>query len=263
MYLSEFQLLELKEVAMHQTDDQDQDQSDNWLGPFELECVNQVQSEPDLEERLMAERDLSEKQLFLLFQNSASAISQLYKDRYEVAWHPFQNAALAVTNLYKECVNRLQRCVELGQQTGRNNRTKDLMAWARKKRRHIRREDLLAYLSGRPLPPRNRYNSQSGRRHSLSLERGLPRHSHNLAHHSLPSSDPLDADLDRFEEALTLQGISGTMADLSTGFHSHNPSAQPVESLEEYALYRDHRKRSTQPHDCVHDSPARKRSRFL
>ncbi|KAL8573605.1 hypothetical protein ACOMHN_007158 [Nucella lapillus] len=246
---------------MHQNDDQDQDQSENWLAPFELECVDQLQSEPNLEEKLLNERDLTEKQLFLLFQNSASAISQLYKDRYQEAWLPFQNAALAVTNFYKECLNRLQHCVELGQQTGRYCRTKDLVAWARKKRRHIRREDLLAYLSGRPLPPKNRYSSQSGRR--LSLERNLPvsRHAHGLSHHSLSGSDTLDGDLNRFQEALTLQGISGTMSSRNTGFHG--ASGQPVESLEEFALYRDHRKRSTQPHDSIHDSPARKRSRFL
>ncbi|XP_076458952.1 HUWE1-associated protein modifying stress responses-like [Babylonia areolata] len=247
---------------MHQADDQDQEQSESRaLIQRELESINHLQSQPNLEETLLAEREISEKQLFLMFQNSASAISQLYKDRYEVAWLPFQNAALAVTNLYKECLNRLQHCVELGQQTGRYNRTKDLVAWARKRRRQIQREDLLAYLCGVPIPPRNRYNSQSGRR--LSLERSLPvpRHSHSLSHHNLAGADMLDGDLNRFEEALTLQGISG-MSGRSSGFHGHSASTQPMENLEDFALYRDHRKRSTQPHD-VHDSPARKRSRFL
>lgn len=242
---------------MHQNDDQDQDQSENWLAPFELECIDQLQSEPNLEETLLAERDWSDKQLFVMFQNSASAISQLYKERHGEAWLPFQNAALAVTNFYKECLNRLEHCVDLGRQTGRYSCTRDLAAWARKKRRVIRREDLLAHLSGRPLPPKR--NSQAGRR--LSLERSLPvpRHPHSI-HHNLSASDTLDGDLNRFQEALTLQGISG-MSSRNTGFHG--PSAPPVESLEEFALFRDHRKRSTQAHDPIHESPARKRSRFL
>lgn len=38
---------------------------------------------------------------------------------------------------------------------GKQKRCKEIMNWARKKRRMIRREDLLAYLAGKPPPPRS------------------------------------------------------------------------------------------------------------
>lgn len=37
---------------------------------------------------------------------------------------------------------------------GKQKHCKEIMNWARKKRRMIRREDLLAYLAGKPPPPR-------------------------------------------------------------------------------------------------------------
>ena len=59
------------------------------------------------------------------------------------------------------------------------------------------------------------------------------------------------------------------MSNINLGYHGHNPGAQTMESFEdlnhfdEVLLPHDHRKRSTQSQDCVHDSPARKRSRLL
>lgn len=65
---------------MHQSEDQEQDQQpENWLGAFELECLDHLQSEPNLEEKLLCEKDLAEQHLFVNFQNSATAIAQLYK----------------------------------------------------------------------------------------------------------------------------------------------------------------------------------------
>lgn len=51
-------------------------------------------------------------------------------------------------------MDSMRRCSELGIEMGRQKRSKEIMNWARKKRRMIRREDLLAYLSGKPPPPR-------------------------------------------------------------------------------------------------------------
>lgn len=48
----------------------------------------------------------------------------------------------------------MRRCSDLGIEVGKQKRSKEIMNWARKKRRMIRREDLLAYLSGKPPPPR-------------------------------------------------------------------------------------------------------------
>lgn len=48
----------------------------------------------------------------------------------------------------------IRRISELGIQCGYQRRNKEILSWARKKRRHIRREDLLAYLAGKSPPPR-------------------------------------------------------------------------------------------------------------
>lgn len=52
-------------------------------------------------------------------------------------------------------MDSIRRCSELGVEMGRQKRCKEIMNWARKKRRMIRREDLLAYLAGKPPPPRS------------------------------------------------------------------------------------------------------------
>lgn len=68
---------------MHQGEDQDQDQQpEDWLGAYEEEDVDELQQEPNLEEKLLTEKDLAEQHLFLTFQNSATAIAQLYKGMF-------------------------------------------------------------------------------------------------------------------------------------------------------------------------------------
>lgn len=47
----------------------------------------------------------------------------------------------------------MRRCGDLGVEMGKQKHCKEIMNWARKKRRMIRREDLLAYLAGKPPPP--------------------------------------------------------------------------------------------------------------
>lgn len=65
---------------MNQEEVQDEDQQpENWLGNFEAECHDELDSEPNMEERLHSERDLAIQHLWLTFQNSATAIAQLYK----------------------------------------------------------------------------------------------------------------------------------------------------------------------------------------
>lgn len=46
----------------------------------------------------------------------------------------------------------MRKSGDLGVQCGYQRRTKELLSWARKKRRHIRREELLSYLAGRSRP---------------------------------------------------------------------------------------------------------------
>lgn len=61
---------------------QDVDQSgENWLSSFEEECLEDLDREPNMEDRIQAEREFSTQKLWLGFQNSASCIAQLYKGK--------------------------------------------------------------------------------------------------------------------------------------------------------------------------------------
>jgi hypothetical protein len=63
-------------------------------------------------------------------------------------WVPFQNAASAVTTLYKDCIESQKRFSEFGFQCGQQKRNKELLSWIKKRKRLIRREELIAFLSG-------------------------------------------------------------------------------------------------------------------
>jgi len=54
--------------------------ADGWLTDFEAECLEDVDnSESNMEDSLQRETDFAFQKLFLQFQNSATAIAQLYK----------------------------------------------------------------------------------------------------------------------------------------------------------------------------------------
>lgn len=52
----------------------------------------------------------------------------------------------------------LKKTTELAKQGGYQKRNLELVNWAKRKRRLIRREDLLAYLAGKHPPPPSRSN---------------------------------------------------------------------------------------------------------
>lgn len=53
-----------------------------------------------------------------------------------------------------ESCDGMKRSNDLATQVGYQRRNKDIADWARsKRRRYIRRDDLLSYLAGKPLPP--------------------------------------------------------------------------------------------------------------
>ena len=96
-----------------------------------------------------------------------------------------------------------RQSTDLGVQSGYQRRTRDIVAWAKKRRRHIRREDLLAFLCGKAPPPsRVRPNQLRG----SSAERSSPRLTHSPPHcEASRPSDSVD-ELQPFREALALQG---------------------------------------------------------
>ena len=64
-----------------------------------------------------------------------------------------------------------RQCVDSGVRYGQRKKNRDLIAWAKKKRRHIKREELLAYLMDKPEPPAvpqasDNLMEEGGREHS-------------------------------------------------------------------------------------------------
>ncbi|KAK3579516.1 hypothetical protein CHS0354_028344 [Potamilus streckersoni] len=246
--------------------------SENWFSNFEDQCLEELDSEPNMEESLQRERDLNVQNLWIQFQNSATAIAQLYKDRHNElsVWIPFQNAASSVTTLYKDSVETIRRYVDLGIQTGRQNRTKDIVSWVRKKRKHIRREELLAYLCGKNPPPRSRLPSSCNvARHTqsprLAIDRPISRFN---TPESLPTSD--EPDLEAFRQAIALQGLNGAMSNISVGFQPHSTHTKDADMeelntfiLDEFSRHCDHRRKRSSTPDVSMDSPSRKKSRLL
>ncbi len=96
----------------------------------------------------------------------------------------------------------MKRAVELGIQCGHQRRTRELLNWAKKKRRHIRREDLIGYLCGKnppvkPRPPTATLSRSAGK---VSLERSSPRLPAPEMRH-----DDDEPDLQPFRDAIALQ----------------------------------------------------------
>ena len=65
---------------MDKEEENDRDQSpEHWLNPFEMECLQQLDSEPNMEDAFQAQRDYAAQKLFVHFQNSATSVAELYK----------------------------------------------------------------------------------------------------------------------------------------------------------------------------------------
>lgn len=121
--------------------------------------------------------------------------------------------------------NWLQRCflesqqaarqsTDVGTQRGHQKRTKEVLSWARKRHRNIRREDLIAYLLDKTPPRRSR--SATIQPVSLTLppvacRLGLDHRS--TSPHQVPrfaaaadTTDHAEPDLQPFRDALVLHG---------------------------------------------------------
>ncbi|XP_028842428.1 UPF0472 protein C16orf72 homolog isoform X2 [Denticeps clupeoides] len=248
---------------------------EHWFSKWERQCLAEAEQGEPTEE----EADQNQEKLWHLFQNSATAVAQLYKDRVchqqgLSLWVPFQNAATAVTNLYKESVDAHHRSYDLGIQIGYQRRNKDVLAWVKKRRRTIRREDLISFLCGKAPPPRT--SRSAPRLTVMSPNRAA----------STETVSSVEADLQPFREAIALHGLSGAMASISV--RSSTPGSPTHVSTssntgrrrnglhdvdlntfisEEMALHLDNgatRKRtSAQCSDVITDSPTHKRNRMI
>lgn len=95
---------------------------------------------------------------------------------------------------FPESVDAHQRSYELGIQIGHQRRNKDVLAWVKKRRRTIRREDLISFLCGKAPPPRS--SRAPPRLAMVSPSRPT----------SSETSSSVETDLQPFREAIALHG---------------------------------------------------------
>jgi len=93
-------------------------------------------------------------------------------------------------------VDAHQRSFDVGIQIGYQRRNKDVLAWVKKRRRTIRREDLISFLCGKVPPPRN--SRAPPRLTVVSPNRAT----------STETSSSVETDLQPFREAIALHGNS-------------------------------------------------------
>lgn len=210
-------------------DREDDSLADLLITNWEQQCIEHLEREPDYEGHLVNGRDLATQKVWVCFQNTAASIAQLYKDRLQDVsslWLPFQTAAGTVATLYKESSEEIRKSGELGIQCGYQRRNKELLSWARKKRRTIRREDLISYLAGKPLPPRphsmhHGFRTSPRPRLVVSTHSGNSHQTSGHDFHHLSSSENTNASIEEnlhmFREALAFSGGSRRQrsADLS------------------------------------------------
>ncbi|KAM4657116.1 HUWE1-associated protein modifying stress responses 1 isoform 2-T2 [Amazona ochrocephala] len=229
---------------------------EHWFSKWERQCLAEAEQEealaPELQDEEAAQPEHKQQKL----------------------WHLFQNSATAVAQLYKESVDVHQRSFDVGIQIGYQRRNKDVLAWVKKRRRTIRREDLISFLCGKVPPPRN--SRAPPRLTVVSPNRAT----------STETSSSVETDLQPFREAIALHGLSGAMASISVrsstpGSPTHVSSGSNASRRrnglhdvdlntfisEEMALHLDNggtRKRtSAQCVDVITDSPTHKRNRMI
>lgn len=73
-------------------DDRDSKQDDFWAlyNPIERECIQDIESEEDLLERLREQKETALEKLWLTFQSAASSLAQLHKGKIYI-FHSCRN----------------------------------------------------------------------------------------------------------------------------------------------------------------------------
>lgn len=175
-----------------------------------------------------------------------------------------------------ESTEAIRRSSEVGIQAGHQRKTREILAWAKKRRRHIRREELIAFLAGKSLPgsggsqPRHQMRVASRPRGCLSDDDLASHHGASALPHSFEASaGDFEPALQAFREALSLPPPSSTSnsngASKSAGRRSspvHNHSELSAFIINESARHK--RPASSSPtHDVIMDSPTHKRSRMM
>ena len=101
----------------------------------------------------------------------------------------------------------MKKNFDSGCQYGQARRTKDIISWAKKRRRNIRKEDLIAFLCGKNPPLRHKSGAVLTKSTSRnSIEKSSPRLHMPAASPSCQLERRDEPDLQPFRDALALQG---------------------------------------------------------
>lgn len=100
-----------------------------------------------------------------------------------------------------DCQESLRRSFELGVQVGIYRHTRDLLSWSKKRRRRVAREELIAHLCGKTVPPTRLRTSQS-----QFVKTPVKSTSHTTLGR-LTSVDTAEPDLQLFHDALAVHGM--------------------------------------------------------
>lgn len=246
-----------------------EDDFSEWT-PWEQQTLMEMQERGDLEAVYLDNTADTEQKLFGLFQGAAQCLAVLYKvaadSRNPALWPAFQAAAGAFTSHHKACVDYLRNCREMALEAGAQRRTKEILACVRR-RRTLRREEILACLAGKSPPPKAHIHYRGSPRSRLNLQeqRPRPRLPPSPLH---PPPPQQEQDLSTFREAL---GIAGSPTTLhrrrppSSGAGHHHPDLQSFLVAE---FSRNNKRPAPSPsppnggHDVTMDSPQHKRFRY-
>lgn len=226
----------------------------NGINNWEEECVDSAECDlNDLEEKLAVEREQNSQRLWLSFQNAANSVAQLFKERGDLhgssLWAPFQDTANLVTILYKDSLDVNKRNFDAGYQLGHKKRNREVIAWAKKKKRAIRRDELLSYLSGHSPPRYQRVDAMDDRANEdIGVQRTGTFSLANSLHNPFLSS-----------------GVS-VPAMSFPGWNKPRRSSRSenfANESENRENFKETRKRSISNQDVVMDSAGHKKCRFL
>ncbi|MBN3276684.1 CP072 protein, partial [Polyodon spathula] len=266
---------------------------EHWFSKWERQCLAEAEQEEPSEE----EAEGSQQKLWHLFQNSATAVAQLYKDRVcqqqggLSLWVPFQNAATAVTNLYKDLLSmdfwffkkQLHKCLAgMSSPLAVIHTCYNCVACMESLYEHC----IAKYLPPQPLPLCCNKVAATLSSNSFHLKMMAELSgSRNVTIESWPLLLSLVAQYIPGPEGVVRAGLSGAMASISVrsstpGSPTHvsgasNPSRRRnglhdvdlnTFISEEMALHLDNggtRKRTSAQCDVITDSPTHKRNRMI
>lgn len=103
-----------------------------------------------------------------------------------------------------ESCDGIRRTSDLAMHSGYQRRTREIADWARsKRRRYIRREDLLAYLAGKSPPPSTMIHVTKLPQHLYATTpHQAQQHNDHHLHNGAAFVSSIDSDLHTFKEAL-------------------------------------------------------------